>query len=99
MVAVMNGGIFEPGFVPSGLLVQDGVELTPINRNNGEGNFFLKPNGVFLPGPKGAAVITSGVMLTTEALNAFASATRKMPVEWRPPEWWLEFAEAAFQPS
>ena len=60
IVALMNGGIFEPGGVPSGLLVQDGVELAPINRNDGQGNFFLKPNGVFLTGPKGAAVIASG---------------------------------------
>lgn len=59
VLAVMNGGIFEPGFIPSGLLVQDGVELNPINRNDGQGNFFLKPNGVFFTGPKGAAVVAS----------------------------------------
>jgi len=44
---LMNGGIFEPGGVPSGLLVQDGRELRPVNRNEGKGNFFLKPNGIF----------------------------------------------------
>jgi len=60
VVALMNGGIFEPGGVPSGLLIQDGVELTPINRNDGKGNFFLKPNGIFLTGPNGAVVIAAG---------------------------------------
>ena len=54
---LMNGGIFEPGGVPSGLLIQDGRELHPVNRNKGEGNFFLQPNGIFLIGSKGAAVI------------------------------------------
>jgi uncharacterized protein YigE (DUF2233 family) len=54
---LMNGGIFEPGGVPSGLLIQDGKELNPVNRNNGEGNFFLQPNGIFLIGSAGAAVI------------------------------------------
>jgi uncharacterized protein YigE (DUF2233 family) len=54
---LMNGGIFEPGGVPSGFLVQDGRELNPVNRNRGEGNFFLQPNGVFLIGDRGAAVI------------------------------------------
>lgn len=54
---LMNGGIFEPGGVPSGLLVQDGKPLRPVNRNAGEGNFYLKPNGIFLIGPKGAAII------------------------------------------
>jgi uncharacterized protein YigE (DUF2233 family) len=54
---LMNGGIFEPGGVPSGLLIQDGKQLTGVNRNEGEGNFFLKPNGIFLVGSRGAAVI------------------------------------------
>ncbi len=54
---IMNGGIYEPGGVPSGLLIQQGRELQPVNRRNAKGNFFLKPNGIFLIGPKGAAVI------------------------------------------
>jgi uncharacterized protein YigE (DUF2233 family) len=54
---LMNGGIFEPGGIPSGLLIQDGKELNPVNRNKGEGNFFLQPNGIFLIGSNGAAVI------------------------------------------
>lgn len=54
---LMNGGIFEPGGIPSGLLVQDGQVLRPLNREVGEGNFFLKPNGVFLIGAQGAFVI------------------------------------------
>jgi uncharacterized protein YigE (DUF2233 family) len=54
---LMNGGIFEPGGVPSGLLIQNGKVLNPVNRNKGEGNFFLQPNGIFLVGSAGAAVI------------------------------------------
>lgn len=54
---LMNGGIFEPGGIPSGLLVQDGKEMNPVNRNKGEGNFFLQPNGIFLISDKGAALI------------------------------------------
>lgn len=54
---LMNGGIFEPGGIPSGLLVQDGKVVNPVNRNKGEGNFFLQPNGIFLISEKGAAVI------------------------------------------
>lgn len=56
---LMNGGIFEPKGIPSGLLIQDGVELRPVNRENGYGNFFLKPNGIFLISAKGAAVIST----------------------------------------
>ena len=54
---IMNGGIFEPGGIPSGLLIQNGKELNPVNRNRGEGNFFLQPNGIFLIHEGGAAVI------------------------------------------
>lgn len=56
---LMNGGIFEPGFIPSGLLIQNDTELRPVNRRIGKGNFFLKPNGIFLIGSKGAAVIST----------------------------------------
>ncbi|MEM6883486.1 MAG: phosphodiester glycosidase family protein [Verrucomicrobiota bacterium] len=54
---IMNGGIFEPGGIPSGLLVQNGKELNPINRKEGEGNFYLKPNGIFVIHQLGASVI------------------------------------------
>jgi uncharacterized protein YigE (DUF2233 family) len=57
---LMNGGIFEPGGIPSGLLVQNGKELRPVNRRDGVGNFFLKPNGIFLISDKGARVIETG---------------------------------------
>lgn len=59
VTTLMNGGIFEPGRIPSGLLIQDGKELTPVNRRKGKGNFFLKPNGIFLIGSKGATVINT----------------------------------------
>ena len=58
-ITLINGGIFEPGGVPSGLLVQDGIELRPVNTADGTGNFFLKPNGIFLIGTRGAAVVRS----------------------------------------
>lgn len=54
---LMNGGIFEPGGTPSGLLVENGKETNPVNRNQGRGNFFLQPNGIFQISDKGAAVI------------------------------------------
>ena len=56
---IMNGGIYEPGGIPSGLLIQDSRELHPLNLRDGKGNFFLKPNGIFLISDKGAAVIDS----------------------------------------
>ncbi len=57
---LMNGGIFEPGQVPSGVMVQEGKELLPLNKKDGHGNFFLKPNGVFLITKTGARVVEAG---------------------------------------
>ena len=54
---MMNAGIFEPGLVPSGLHVESGIEVRPVNLKEGEGNFFLKPNGVFLIAKDGKAKV------------------------------------------
>lgn len=43
-----NAGIFEPGAIPTGLVMIGGKDILPLNLNPGRGNFFMKPNGVFL---------------------------------------------------
>jgi uncharacterized protein YigE (DUF2233 family) len=55
----MNGGMYKGDLSPVGLCVQDGREVTPLNLANAEGNFFLKPNGVFFITEHGAQVIES----------------------------------------
>jgi uncharacterized protein YigE (DUF2233 family) len=71
----MNAGMYHADFSPVGLLVQDGKQISPLNLSEGAGNFFMKPNGVFLVGNKGARVVTSanydkladGVRLATQS--------------------------------
>ena len=58
-VFLMNGGIFEPGGIPSGLLVIQGKEFTPLNLKEGKGNFYLRPNGVFFVADGEAGVANS----------------------------------------
>jgi len=55
----MNAGMYHADYSPVGLFVADGVELTPLNLSPGKGNFFLRPNGVFLVGDAGALVVES----------------------------------------
>ena len=43
-----NAGIFDPTFAPCGLHAADGRELIPLNTRDGPGNFYLRPNGVFV---------------------------------------------------
>ncbi len=59
VLAMTNAGIFEPGEVPTGLLVSDGRELAPLNTRKGEGNFYFAPNGVFFVDATGAKVVAT----------------------------------------
>jgi uncharacterized protein YigE (DUF2233 family) len=53
----MNAGMYHADFSPVGLFVSDGKQLSPLNTANAEGNFFLKPNGVFVITETGARVV------------------------------------------
>ncbi|HVZ41970.1 MAG TPA: phosphodiester glycosidase family protein [Candidatus Kapabacteria bacterium] len=44
----MNGGMFRKDHSPVGLFIQHGRVLSPLDTSSGPGNFYLKPNGVFL---------------------------------------------------
>ncbi len=59
LVFAMNGGMYQPNFSPVGLFVAEGVELFPLNRHTGSGNFSQQPNGVFLVEGESARVITT----------------------------------------
>lgn len=71
----MNAGMYEPDYSPVGLFVAGGKELSPLNVREGEGNFYLKPNGVFMLSGTGARVVESsrypalskGVRLATQS--------------------------------
>ena len=43
----MNGGEFERGGRPLGYYVEAGERIVELDREDGSGNFYLKPNGVF----------------------------------------------------
>ena len=76
----MNAGMYHEDLSPVGLLVQDGVEKAPIETRDGEGNFFLKPNGVLSIGPDGSvSIMETGAYLATQALTP-ASATQSGPM-------------------
>lgn len=44
---VMNGGMYDDALKPIGYFVRNEDRLQELNRADGSGNFFLKPNGVF----------------------------------------------------
>ena len=61
---VMNAGMFHKDRSPVGLYVEDGKVLVDADTANGEGNFYMKPNGVFF-----IAGDRAGVMETARFLN------------------------------
>ncbi len=47
LIFAMNGGMFDSLYTPQGLYMQQCQTLIPLDTASGNGNFYLKPNGVF----------------------------------------------------
>ncbi|MFN8392565.1 MAG: phosphodiester glycosidase family protein [Bdellovibrionota bacterium] len=57
LIFATNAGIFTTSYRPLGLYIENGVELVPMSTSDGEGNFFLKPNGIFAVTDSGPIVV------------------------------------------
>ncbi|MEK1891489.1 MAG: phosphodiester glycosidase family protein [Phyllobacterium sp.] len=66
LVLAMNAGMYEPDMTPVGRYVEDGRTIAPLNTRDGEGNFYMKPNGVFFIRLDG----TPGVLPTEAYANS-----------------------------
>jgi uncharacterized protein YigE (DUF2233 family) len=60
LVLGMNAGMFEADGSPVGWCVSEGRTVQKANFRDGEGNFFLKPNGVFAVEEGRASVLETG---------------------------------------
>jgi len=47
LLFAMNAGMYKQDNSPQGLFIQKGKVLSPLDTSKGNGNFYLKPNGVF----------------------------------------------------
>ena len=54
----MNGGIYDKAYAPLGLYIENGRQLTPLNRASGGGNFFIRPGGVFYLRGQNAEIVS-----------------------------------------
>jgi uncharacterized protein YigE (DUF2233 family) len=59
LLFAMNAGMYHADFSPVGLCVNAGREISPLNLGQHDGNFFLKPNGVFFINDTGAHIVES----------------------------------------
>ncbi|WP_420409665.1 phosphodiester glycosidase family protein [Hoeflea sp.] len=79
LLLAMNAGMYHSDMTPVGLYVEAGTELAPLNRDNGFGNFFLKPNGVFFVREDGSAgVLETDAYAQAGITPAFATQSGPM---------------------
>jgi uncharacterized protein YigE (DUF2233 family) len=77
----MNGGMYDADGTPIGLYVERGLEGRTLNLGDGEGNFYLKPNGVFsLGGDETMRIETAQAFAARRSLPRFATQSGPMLV-------------------
>ncbi|HEX9905013.1 MAG TPA: phosphodiester glycosidase family protein [Propylenella sp.] len=76
----MNGGMYDDAYAPVGLYVEKGVEEKPANTADADGNFHMKPNGVFYIGEEDAGVMETEAFLTSRPPADFATQSGPMLV-------------------
>ncbi len=76
-----NGGIFTKQLTPVGLYVENKKELYPNNLSDGEGNFYMKPNGIFYLTGWSGGVINSEKYKSVSKHIKFATQSGPLLVE------------------
>lgn len=79
VVTLMNGGMFEQDKSPVGLFITNGEERQAINLRDGEGNFYMKPNGIFWIDTKHVAHTTVSTAFAADR-SAVSLATQSGPM-------------------
>ena len=80
-VLAMNGGMYRLDLSPLGLLIEEGQEISPVALGSGTGNFYLKPNGIFLVAPDGTPrIMESSAWAATRPPTRFATQSGPMLV-------------------
>lgn len=69
----MNGGMYMEDQSPLGLYIESQKTLAPLNTRSGEGNFYLKPNGIFYVTTKGVATICKSTEFANSVLIQYAT--------------------------
>ena len=76
----MNAGMYQPDLSPVGLYIEKGQELRPVNRRGGQGNFNLRPNGVFWLRQGAAGVTETGRFASQNPRPDYATQSGPMLV-------------------
>jgi uncharacterized protein YigE (DUF2233 family) len=77
----MNAGMYRTDYTPVGLLVIEGRQVHRLNLATGYGNFYLKPNGVFVLTSSGARILESSQYATLQEPVTYATQSGPLLVE------------------
>ncbi len=80
LVFAMNAGMFNPAHWPQGLFIQQQKKITPLDTLSGEGNFYLKPNGVFYVKTDSTAAICPTAAFKDDSQIQYATQSGPMLV-------------------
>ncbi len=80
LLALTNAGIYSENYTPEGLHVEGGLTLSPLNLNGGEGNFYLRPNGVFYVADDGAGILEAEKFNSPGGRAGVREATQSGPL-------------------
>jgi uncharacterized protein YigE (DUF2233 family) len=80
-IFAMNAGMYHDDLSPVGLYIENGDQIAPLNLNEGQGNFFMKPNGVFGIGADGKPFVEqSTTYASSSKIPLFATQSGPMLV-------------------
>lgn len=79
-VVSMNAGMYHEDLSPVGLFVSGGRQLNPANEGDGDGNFYMKPNGVFYVDGESAGILETGAYLRRAPAAGIATQSGPMLV-------------------
>ena len=76
----MNGGMYKKDNSPQGLYIEKQKILSPLDTSNAQGNFYLKPNGVFYLTTENVPEICTTEMFHNDGKVAYATQSGPMLV-------------------
>ncbi len=80
LVFAMNGGMYKEDNSPLGLYIENGKKVSVLNTSQGNGNFYLKPNGVFYITKNNLAVICNTLNFVGNGSVKYATQSGPMLV-------------------
>ena len=80
LVFAMNGGMYKQDNSPQGFFIKEEKELSPLDTTSGNGNFYLKPNGVFFITTANKALICESTRFVNKGDIKYATQSGPMLV-------------------